>query len=69
MAAAIDMSALRAAAFDGSGPHVVVDRPWLQSVYRALCGEDFVDTSIPADMAAQLDALSTIDATPKPRSS
>jgi len=69
MAAAIDMNALRAVAFDGSGPQVVVDRPWLQSVYRALCGEDFVDTSLPPDMASQLDVLSSIDATPEQRSS
>jgi len=61
MAAAIDMRALRASAFEGEGPTAVVDRTWLQSVYRALCGEDYVDTSLPPETNRQLARLSAID--------
>jgi len=62
MAAAIDMKALRASAFEGEGPTAVVDRTWLQSVYRALCGEDYVDTSLSPEIERQLNILSAVDA-------
>lgn len=51
MAAAIDMNALRVSAFEGKEPQVVVDRAWLQSVFRALSGEPFVDVSAPPAIA------------------
>lgn len=44
-AAAIDMATLKDEAFGGEGSTVVVDRAWLQGIYRALNGDPFADIS------------------------
>jgi len=44
-AAAIDLEKLQAAAYGGTTPMAIIDREWLQGVYRALSGTPFVDVS------------------------
>lgn len=43
--AAIDLEALKTAAFAGNGEMATVSREWLKSLHRALSGEPFAQIS------------------------
>jgi len=62
-AAAIDMCTLKGEAFGGEGATTVVDRTWLQDVYRALNGELYADVSECGDVPAmrQAQILGAVD--------